>query len=81
MFILQTLRNTYLLLSADLRRIEEAVRQVDSGVGVMPGPRAEFEVLLSHLCGQMCEYIRARQKTMDLYPWTKFGYSHSKYCF
>ncbi|XP_052763854.1 KICSTOR subunit 2-like isoform X2 [Mya arenaria] len=62
-----TLRNSYLVLLQELRRMEEAVRQQDSVAMGMPGPGADFEILLSHLCGQLCEYIRARQKTMDFY--------------
>lgn len=42
-------------------------RQPEVALG-LPGPLKEFEQLLAHLCGQLCEYIRARQKTMDLYP-------------
>lgn len=50
-----------------MRKIEEMARQPEVALG-MPGPMKEFEQLLAHLCGQLCEYIRARQKTMDLYP-------------
>ncbi|XP_060554381.1 KICSTOR subunit 2-like [Ruditapes philippinarum] len=62
-----TLRNSYFLLLGELRRIEDSVRQQEHIVLGLPGPMVEFELLLSHLCGQLCEYIRARQKTMDFY--------------
>ncbi|XP_052251645.1 KICSTOR subunit 2-like isoform X2 [Dreissena polymorpha] len=62
-----TLRTAYLTLLQELRKIEETVRQQESLVFGLPGPTKEFEILLSHLCGQLCEYIRARQKTMDFF--------------
>ncbi|WAR18092.1 CL066-like protein, partial [Mya arenaria] len=52
-----TLRNSYLVLLQELRRMEEAVRQQDSVAMGMPGPGADFEILLSHLCGQLYEQI------------------------
>ena len=54
----------------ELRRVEEGVQQQELlGYG-LPGPTVEFEKLIGHLCSQLCEFVRARQKTMDLYPLT-----------
>ena len=53
----------------ELRRVEEGVQQQELlGYG-LPGPTVEFEKLIGHLCSQLCEFVRARQKTMDLYPY------------
>lgn len=62
-----TLRNSYFVLLGEFRRIEDTVKQQEHYVLGLPGPMVEFELLLSHLCGQLCEYIRARQKTMDFF--------------
>ena len=55
-------------MMGELRRVEEGVQQQELlGCG-LPGPTVEFEKLIGHLCSQLCEFVRARQKTMDLYP-------------
>lgn len=64
----QSLKNSYNALLGELRQIEDSVKQQEHTEFGLPGPAMEFELLLSHLCGQLCEYIIARQKTMDLYP-------------
>ena len=64
----QSLRNAYQLVMGELRRVEDSVQQQEFlGCG-LPGPTVEFEQLIGHLCAQLCEFMRARQKTMDLYP-------------
>ncbi|KAL4218393.1 hypothetical protein ACF0H5_023129 [Mactra antiquata] len=63
----QTLKNSYNALLGELRQIEDSVKQQEQMEYGLPGPQIEFELLLSHLCGQLCEYIIARQKTMDFY--------------
>lgn len=62
-----SLRNSYQLVMGELRRVEEGVQQQELlGCG-LPGPTVEFEKLIGHLCSQLCEFVRARQKTMDFY--------------
>lgn len=62
-----TLRNSYGVLLQELRKIEDTVKQQEHFILGLPGPMWDFELLLSHLCGQLAEFIRARQKTMDFY--------------
>ena len=63
----------------ELRRVEDSVQQQEFlGCG-LPGPTVEFEQLIGHLCAQLCEFMRARQKTMDLYP-SSFGPRLEKTC-
>ena len=58
----------------ELRRVEDSVQQQEFlGCG-LPGPTVEFEQLIGHLCAQLCEFMRARQKTMDLYPSSIYFY-------
>ncbi|KAL5013323.1 hypothetical protein ScPMuIL_007593 [Solemya velum] len=59
-----SLRHVYQLLGQDFRKVEESVRQQENG---LPGPSWEFEQLLAHLCGQLCNFLAARQRTMDFY--------------
>ncbi|XP_070533173.1 KICSTOR subunit 2-like isoform X2 [Ptychodera flava] len=56
-----TLRTTYTTLLGDLKKIEEL------GKNAMGGTAPQFEELLAHLCGQLCQYIKARQDIMDFY--------------
>ncbi|KAK3576014.1 hypothetical protein CHS0354_014856 [Potamilus streckersoni] len=62
-----SLRQAYQVLVQEFHKVEEGVRQQEL-VGIrLPGPTVEFEKLLSHLCGQVCQFLTARQKTMDFY--------------
>ena len=52
--------------------MEDATPQVGDTSLVCPFPSAasvsDFDVLLAHLCGQLCHFLSMRQKMMDLYP-------------
>ncbi|XP_076437550.1 KICSTOR subunit 2-like [Babylonia areolata] len=70
----ENLRTTYTLLMQEFRRMEDATpqtRDVTHSHALCPFPSAtsssDFDVLLAHLCGQLCHYLSVRQKMMDFY--------------
>ncbi|XP_077990721.1 KICSTOR subunit 2-like [Glandiceps talaboti] len=56
-----SLRTSYSQLYTELRKIENI------GKHAMGGTAPQLEELLAHLCGQLCQYIHARQDIMDFY--------------
>lgn len=41
----------------------------EQGIYGLSHMAVEFEKLLGHLCGQLCQYLTARQRIMELYPY------------
>ncbi|KAK7091804.1 KICSTOR subunit 2-like [Littorina saxatilis] len=68
----ENLRTTYTLLMQEFRRMEDATPQTVEITPPSPLPSpaslfADFDVLVAHLCGQLCHFLSARQKMMDFY--------------
>ncbi|KAL8572159.1 hypothetical protein ACOMHN_057834 [Nucella lapillus] len=68
----ENLRTTYTLLMQEFKRMEDAMPQGgESTLAACPFPSplslSDFDVLLAHLCGQLCHFLCMRQKMMDFY--------------
>jgi len=55
---------------ADLRRIETMTLTVADSVNpnIAPSDGDLLDELFGHLCGQLCHFVMARSKVMELYP-------------
>ncbi len=62
----QTLKTSHAFQLTELRRIEEGSIH---DVTVSWAGEENIEQLYGHLCGQLCQYIVARQKMVELYPY------------
>ncbi|ESO85967.1 hypothetical protein LOTGIDRAFT_167459 [Lottia gigantea] len=62
----ENIRPLYHMLTQEFIRIEDSSHHSNSGT-----PSSDIEILLGHLCGQLCQYIAAKQSMADLYPFTQ----------
>lgn len=63
-----TLRSVYQSLALEFHKVEENVRSEDQLAHFgLPHPSVEFEQLIAHLCGQLVQFVLARQRTMEFY--------------
>lgn len=62
-----TLRNSYQTLTLEFHKVEDSVLNTDQEKYGLSHMAVEFEKLLGHLCGQLCQYLTARQRIMEFY--------------
>ncbi|XP_050391403.1 KICSTOR subunit 2 isoform X2 [Patella vulgata] len=62
----ENLRTLYHFLTQEFHRLEEASHQDSTNI-VNSIQSSDIEILLSHISGQLCQYIAARQNMADLY--------------
>ncbi|KAJ8321731.1 hypothetical protein KUTeg_000202 [Tegillarca granosa] len=55
-----TLRNSYQTLTLEFHKVEDSVLNTDQEKYGLSHMAVEFEKLLGHLCGQLCQYLTAQ---------------------
>ena len=70
MLYFQSLKTSYGCVLVELKRIEEMSLAVTDSVdsSAVPSGGHFLDELFGHLCGQLCHFVMARSKVMELYP-------------